>query len=180
MRHLDLSVRFATPTDAGVIEGHAAVWDERNDHKELIQRGAFTNSLAEHKVAGSRPLMLWSHDPAEPIGVWESVTEDDTGLAVRGRLITETRRGAEALALLKAGALDGLSIGFIPVRQKRAKGGLLLTEINLKEISLVALPSAAGARIKSIRNQHGRTKQSAVALVNVCRKASRSLTKQDV
>jgi HK97 family phage prohead protease len=148
----DYAVRFA-PEDSGTFTGHAAIFGERNNHNEIVKRGAFTRTLADHKARGVRPPMLWAHDQREPIGVWESITEDATGLAVRGRLVTETTRGREALALLKAGALSGLSIGFRPVHSTRnAKGVRELSEIELGEISLVTIPSAGNARIINVRS----------------------------
>jgi hypothetical protein len=148
----DYAVRFA-PDDSGTFTGHAAIFGERNNHNEIVKRGAFTRTLADHKARGVRPPMLWAHDQREPIGVWESITEDATGLAVRGRLVTETKRGQEALALLKAGALSGLSIGFRPVHSTRnAKGVRELSEVELGEISLVTIPSAGNARITNVRS----------------------------
>jgi uncharacterized protein len=55
------------------------------------------------------------HDPKEPIGTLEAAREDGRGLMVRGRLIPGVKRAHEVYALVKAGALDGLSIGFKPV-----------------------------------------------------------------
>lgn len=152
MEHLGLSVRFEPPGDSGAFSGHAAIFDTPNRHGELVARGAFRKSLAEHKAAGTRPLMLWAHDLSDVIGVWTDIREDQTGLAVSGRLITETRRGAEAHALLKGGALDGLSIGFSVRGDKLGLNGLrTLTDIELVEISLVGLPSARGARVTEVR-----------------------------
>lgn len=149
---LDFDIRFATDDAAGTFTGHAAIFDERNAHGEIVRRGAFSRTLSEHAARNVRPPMLWSHRSDEIIGVWDSITEDATGLAVRGRLITETARGREAHALLKAGALNGLSIGFRARQQERGANGLrILTDIELVEISLVALPSAGNARIKQVR-----------------------------
>lgn len=178
MDHLDLSIRFEASDVAGEFSGHAAIWDERNGHNEAVQRGAFKRSLTEHRTAGTRPLMLWSHNPADIIGVWTEVREDETGLAVKGRIITATNRGAEAYELLKAGALNGLSIGFRARGDKRGANGIrILTDIDLAEISVVGLPSAGRARITSIRS-NGRSVESAAAFVNACREATRSLTKR--
>lgn len=150
---MDFDVRFSAD-EAGVFTGHAAVWDERNSFNEIVKRGAFLRTLSEHQTRNIRPPMLWSHRTDEVVGVWESITEDATGLAVRGRLITETARGKEAHALLKAGALSGLSIGFRARGAERGANGLrILTDIELVEISLVALPSAGNARIKQVRSQ---------------------------
>lgn len=178
MDHLDLSIRFEASDVVGEFSGHAAIWDERNGHNESVQRGAFKRSLAEHRIAGTRPLMLWSHNPADIIGVWTEVREDATGLAVKGKIITATARGAEAYELLKAGALNGLSIGFRARGDKRGGNGIrILTDIDLAEISVVGLPSAGRARITSIRS-NGRSVESAAAFVNACREATRSLTKR--
>jgi uncharacterized protein len=74
------------------------------------------------KAAGRQVKMLWQHDPAQPIGVWDEVREDARGLWVKGRLLTEVARGREAAALIAAGAIDGLSIGYRTLRPS-ATGG---------------------------------------------------------
>ncbi|CDZ51356.1 HK97 family phage prohead protease [Neorhizobium galegae] len=149
---LDFDIRFAAD-DAGSFTGHAAIFDERNSFNEVVKRGAFNRTLSEHQARNIRPPMLWSHRTDEVIGVWTDIREDATGLAVTGKLITETARGKEAHALLKAGALNGLSIGFRARGAERASNGLrILTDIDLVEISLVALPSAGNARIKQVRS----------------------------
>lgn len=150
---LDFDIRFSAADDGGVFTGHAAVFDERNSFNEIVKRGAFTRTLSEHQSRNIRPPMLWSHRTDEIIGVWTDIREDATGLAVTGKLITETTRGKEAHALLKAGALNGLSIGFRARTAERGANGLrILTDIELVEISLVALPSAGNARIKQVRS----------------------------
>ena len=106
---LDYSVRFAAPDDAGVFTGHAAVFNEVNAHNEIVKRGAFLRSIADHQTRDIRPPMLWSHDPVDIIGVWTGIREDATGLAVTGQLILDSTRGRDAHALLKARAVTGLS-----------------------------------------------------------------------
>jgi hypothetical protein len=80
--------------------------------------------------------------------VWDEVREDATGLFVKGRLLTEVTRGREAAALLAAGAIDGLSIGYRTKRAERtAAGGRLLHELELWEVSLVTFPMLPEARV---------------------------------
>lgn len=149
---LEYDVRF-TADDSGIFTGHAAIFGERNSFNEIVKPGAFSRTLSEHHSRATRPPMLWSHRPDEIIGVWTDIREDATGLAVTGKLVTETARGKEAHALLKAGALNGLSIGFRARQQERGANGVrVLTDIELVEISLVALPSAGNARIKHVRS----------------------------
>ncbi len=177
MDHLDLSLRFETPNDAGEFSGYAVVWDERNGHNEIVKRGAFRSSLDAHRAAGTKPVMLWAHDPRDIIGVWTEIREDEKGLFVRGQIITSTTRGREAYELLKAGALNGLSIGFRMIKggETRQAGVRILTGIDVREISLVGQPSAPRARITSIRS-HGRSVESAAAFVAACRKATSALS----
>ena len=99
--------------DDGTIEGYGSVFNVVDDWGDIIVPGAFAATLAAHKAAGTMPAMLWQHRDAEPIGVWTDMVEDSRGLRVKGRLVLEAPRGKEAHALLKAGALNGLSIGFI-------------------------------------------------------------------
>ena len=152
MDRFDLEVKFATD-EAGTLSGYASVFEgDPDSYGDVIARGAFTRSLAEHKAAGSAPLLLWQHDPSEPIGVWLALREDATGLHVSGRLILETRRGQEAYALLKAGALNGLSIGFrTRASERRNGGGRVLQDLELIEISLVSIPAASRARVTGVK-----------------------------
>ena len=95
--------------DDGTIEGYGSVFNVVDDWGDIIVPGAFAATLAAHKAAGTMPAMLWQHRDAEPIGVWTDMVEDSRGLRVKGRLVLEAPRGKEAHALLKAGALNGLS-----------------------------------------------------------------------
>ena len=152
---LDFEARFA-PDDAGTFTGYAARFGEVNAHNEIILPGAFARTLADHAARGAKPPMLWSHQTDAPIGVWEDMREDATGLAVRGRLVTETAKGREAHALMKAGAITGLSIGFRnPTATRTASGTRQISALDLGEISLVTMPSARNARITSVRSLSG-------------------------
>lgn len=136
----------------GTFTGYAAVFGTRDSGGDIIRKGAFAASLAA--VPAGRVKMLWQHAREEPIGVWTSFTEDDHGLKAEGRLILETARGREAHALMKAGALDGLSIGYRTVRasQDGTKNARVLEEIALKEVSLVTFPMHGEATITNVKS----------------------------
>ena len=106
----------------GSFSGYASLFDETDLNRDRVMKGAFLKSIGKRGAAGIR--MLFQHDPAAPIGVWREVREDGRGLFVRGRLMTEVAKGREVLALMRAGAIDGLSIGFRTVRGRTdAKSG---------------------------------------------------------
>ncbi|MEM9581909.1 MAG: HK97 family phage prohead protease [Pseudomonadota bacterium] len=130
------------------IAGYASLFGEVDQGGDLVMQGAYDKSLTKLKKAGTNVKLLWQHDPREPIGVWDDVREDAKGLYVKGRLLTETQRGREAAALIRAGAIDGLSIGYRTVKADRdAKGRRQLAELELWEVSLVTFPMLPEARI---------------------------------
>jgi HK97 family phage prohead protease len=137
--------------DEGTFSGYASLFDVVDLGRDRVRRGAFAASLARRGTAGVR--MLWQHDPAEPIGIWLTIEEDERGLLVRGRLEPAVERGREALALIRRGAIDGLSIGFRAARStiERTTRIRELVEIDLWEISLVTFPMLPGARVARIK-----------------------------
>src|SRR5205814_8697583 len=94
---------------------------------------------------------------AEPVGVWLELAEDFRGLRARGKLIPDVARGRELLALLRAGAIDGLSIGFrtVKARVDPASRVRKLIDVDLWEISIVTFPLLAGARVRATAARGG-------------------------
>ena len=111
-----------TVTEGSRVEGYASIFGRRDQGGDVVGRGAYAASLAALAASGRRVKMLWQHDPAQPIGVWDEVREDATGLYVKGRILRDVARGQEAVALLAAGAIDGLSIGYRTLRAEDAAG----------------------------------------------------------
>ena len=138
--------------ETGTFTGYASVFGAVDLGQEVVAAGAFTKSLAERGAGGIR--MLFQHNPDEPIGHWLSVEEDAHGLKVCGRISTEVARGREVLALMQAGGLDGLSIGYRTVRAERDRQGRrVLTEVELWEVSLVTFPMLPEARVDSVKSR---------------------------
>lgn len=139
--------------DDGTIEGYGSVFGVRDNWDDIIAKGAFSASLADHKAAGTMPAMLWQHEADEPIGVWTEMKEDAKGLYIKGQLVLETMRGKEAHALLKAGALNGLSIGFMSKQWSYDTETDIrtLTEVDLWEVSLVTFPANEKARVTNVK-----------------------------
>ena len=137
--------------DEGTFEGYASLFGIEDLARDVVLPGAFAASLARRGTAGIR--LLFQHDPSEPIGVWLDIAEDERGLFVRGRLMPEIARAREVLALVRAGAVDGLSIGFRIVRglRDRTTGLRRLEEIDLWEISVVTFPMQPAARISDVK-----------------------------
>ena len=141
------------PDEDGVFEGYASVFDVVDHGMDVVAKGAFTKTLGSRKVK-----MLWQHDTDKVIGVWDEMREDERGLYVKGRLLKDVMLGREAMALMRADAIDSLSIGYRTVEAVPEAGGRVrkLTEIDLFEISVVTFPMNEMARVtdvKSIRTE---------------------------
>ena len=140
-------------SDDGSFSGYGSVFGNVDYYGDVVEAGAFTKTLA-----AKMPAMLWQHDSAEPIGVWTKIAEDEKGLYMEGRLLTgKVSRASEAHELLKAGAVKGLSIGYMPKAWEWSKddsGDSIrhLKEIDLWEVSLVTFPANEAAVVTSVKS----------------------------
>lgn len=121
------------------IAGYASVFAVPDKGGDVVVAGAFA------EAAAPVPL-LWQHKPHEPIGFVDSLREDGRGLRITARIVA-SGRGAEAAALVKAGALDGLSFGYRVKAASPTRGGRRLERIELVEVSLVTFPMQREARV---------------------------------
>lgn len=137
----------------GFFCGYASVFQVLDHHHEIMAPQAFKASLDQWQRKGKLPKMLWQHDQKQPIGFWHEITEDEHGLFVKGQLLLDLQGGREAYALLKAGVIDSLSIGFRPIKAKRQGKGepRLFEEVDLMEISLVTFAANAEAKITTVK-----------------------------
>ncbi len=137
----------------GSFEGYASLFGKADMGRDVVMAGAFSQSLKKRGSFGIK--MLFQHDPAQIIGVWQDIHEDRRGLYVRGQLMLDLAKGRDMLALMRAGALEGLSIGFrvLKARQDRAAGVRRLFAVDLWEISVVTFPMQPEAKITAVKAQ---------------------------
>lgn len=147
--HIDIPFKIKAVSDDGFFSGYGSVFGVVDSYKEVVTPGAFSDSLQ-----GRMPALLWQHRSGEPIGVYITVKEDSIGLYVEGKLALKTARGAEAYELLKMGALNGLSIGFITREDSydKVSGIRTLKKIDLWEVSLVTFPANDASRISNVKS----------------------------
>jgi len=138
--------------EGGEFEGYASVFGVQDMDGDVIVQGAFGNTLAKSRESGRMPKMLWQHNPSVIVGRWTEMAEDENGLLVKGSLILEVTHGREAYALMKAGVLDGLSIGFNIAEGVRGSSGRVIEEVELWEVSLVTWGANQDARITSVKS----------------------------
>lgn len=143
-KHIDLEWKA---DETGVIEGYGSVYGNRDMGGDTVMPGAFADSLA----GGRKVKMLSQHDPYAVIGVWDEMSDDGKGLRVKGRILTAIQAGKEAYELVKAGAIDGLSIGYKALLTKSGNGGRLIEKADLWEVSLVTFPMNEMTRIDAVK-----------------------------
>lgn len=159
-------VKFSGAEDM-TFSGYGAVFGNKDYYDDVIDPGAFADTLAAAKKTGQWPAMLLEHgggvfgggaDDMMPVGIWTTLAEDGHGLKVEGKL-ADTTRGRETYALLKMqprSAINGLSIGYIAKEyitgSKPSEPRRRIKALDLLEISLVTFPANPKARISSVKS----------------------------
>lgn len=142
-------------TDEGTFAGYGSVFGNVDGGGDIVERGAFAASLERMKQEGRVLPMLWQHKTDEPIGDWSDLEEDDHGLKGRGALWIDVAPYARiAHRGMKAGAVTGLSIGYVVKNETvdRKSGITTLHELDLKEISPVTFPMNDLARVDAVKS----------------------------
>lgn len=187
----------------GRFSGYGSIFGNVDGGGDTIEKGAFGETLAQWAARGKWPPMLLQHggyfgsvDDALPIGKWISMEENAKGLKVEGQLYAlGTERGTYVLEGLKAGTIDGLSIGY---RVKAQRNGTkpdeprrTLTAVELIELSVVVFPMNDKARISAVKAEDiterdferwlmrdaGFTRSEAIVVINEGFKALRRSTR---
>jgi HK97 family phage prohead protease len=153
----------AVDEKTGTFEGYGAVFGNVDAYGDVIQKGAFKTTLKDWKKAKSLPPMLVQHGgwmmtdmDALPVGKWEEMDEDDTGLRVKGRLINlDTERGKNIYGAMREGVLDGMSIGYcakdFTYGTKPEEPRRTLKAVDLVEVSVVTFPANGRARVDAVK-----------------------------
>ena len=143
----DLQLKFVG--EEMVFTGYASVFGGVDSYGDTIDPKAYDSTLVERQ----RPIrMRWNHF-GEIIGKWLNITTDSKGLVATGQLTPGHSKAIDVYASLKHGAIDGMSIGYVPKRvEDFGNGNRLLKQIDLIEISVVEEPADLGAKIESVKS----------------------------
>lgn len=138
----------------GTFLGDASVYNVVDLHGDIIEPGAFDHTLRRKGV--DRPL-LYQHDPHRPIGIGRHQDDPGRALGIEGHPNAEVNDAREAMALVKQGAIKGLSIGFDIIGEVWDGTVRRITEIDLWETSIVTWPA------NPLANITGKSAQTAYA-----------------
>ena len=152
MKKLTRPLKIKDISDDGSFSGYGSVFGNEDYYGEMVEKGAFAKSLKAKGPAGIK--MLWQHRMDEPIGYYTTIEEDEKGLYVEGSLlINDDPLARRAWSHLKAGSLDGLSIGYhaVKTRYEREDDLLVLLEVDLWEVSVVTFPVNPEALVSDVK-----------------------------
>jgi HK97 family phage prohead protease len=154
MKHRQVAFKADAVNDDGTFKGYASVFGNVDSYGEIVDPGAFADSLAQIKASGDPLPVLWQHNSTQPIGGSDVLQEDETGLLTEGFLLTDMIPLAkQAHALMKRRVVKGLSIGYYVERSSyNEKTGIRnLQQLSLQEYSIVTFPANTLATVESVK-----------------------------
>lgn len=160
LKSRDFHFQIKAIQDDGFFTGYGSVFGALDSYREIVAPGAFAESISAMAGKGRKLPILWQHRSDAPLGVYDVVKEDNIGLYLEGRLlVSEVAQAREAHALMKAGAVTGLSIGYYVQADSYDEKERIrtLTKLSLQETSLVTFPANDEARVESVKSKlaHG-------------------------
>lgn len=161
-KHRAFHLEVKSLQEDGAFAGYASVFNLLDNQRDVVRPGAFAASLAKRNMPVQ---LLWQHQWESPIGVIQQIFEDRHGLYVQGKLLLEVARAKEAYALIKAGALRGMSIGFTVKKAARnpQSGVRELLALELWEVSLVTMPANDAAQVTVVKRHMPQLQEAAFA-----------------
>ena len=118
-------------------------------YDEAVDRGAFPDAVQNPL----RVKFLGHHNKqVNPLGRGALIRDDAAG-QYGEFYVSKTAAGDDALELVRDGALDSFSVGFVPIDSVERDGVYVRTRGRLTEVSLVTFPAYDGALVGGVRSQ---------------------------
>ena len=156
VKHAFLDLELKEEEVGGVFVGYGSTFGNKDQGNDIVVAGAFANAVKMHKSGKRKVKLLYQHDMKMPIGVIDEMREDDKGLYMKGRLLVGqgVAKADEAYALMKNGAIDGLSIGYRIQDSDITRSGVRkIKQADLLEVSVVTFPMNERATVASIKSE---------------------------
>jgi HK97 family phage prohead protease len=137
-------------------EGYASTFGNIDRDGDVIEKGAFLNSIDKLTKNDEKLPILWHHNIDMPLGIYLTIIEDDKGLFVKGRMPkNDTFVKGRVIPQMQVGSVRKMSIGFwvgdSEWQTDGSKSRRHITEADLLEISPVSIPSNTQANIIAMK-----------------------------
>jgi uncharacterized protein len=148
--------------DAGLEEGqfeaYASIFGNIDSYGDVVQPGAFENTLKEWAESGNFLPVLFGHNMADPdynIGHVLEAKEDERGLWVRGQLDLDSAKGAQVHRMLKGKRISQLSFAYDVIKgtwgQLDGVDVYELHEVKIYEVSLVTIGANQETEVLAVK-----------------------------
>ncbi|KKI21191.1 peptidase U35 [Sphingomonas sp. Ag1] len=119
------------------IQGYAALFDRVDRAGDVFRSGVFADAVPV-------PVPLLMQHQGKPVGEIWAIGEDARGLWIEACVVDP-----EVARMVRSGALRGLSVGYRALAARQGAWREVL-RARLAEVSLVAVPMQAAARVETI------------------------------
>lgn len=151
-KHLEFvaDIKAVGEEGSGEFEGYGSVFGVVDSYNDIVVKGAFEDSLKEYGM----PKLLLQHSTWMVGGKWLEAREDEKGLWLKGQLNLEVQSAREVYALMKQGAINGLSIGYRTLEEdiNRVTGENTIKKVRLYEVSIVTFPANEAATVTGVKS----------------------------
>lgn len=150
-------VKAAGPDDGlkeGQFEGYASVFGNVDSYGDIVEKGAFADSLKSWQEKGDPIPLLWGHDMEDPfsnIGSIDFAEEDDHGLKVRGTFDTDNPKAQQVYRLTKGRRATGMSFAYAVQDSRSEKDANYLTKLHIFEASIVPIGANQLAGVDAVK-----------------------------
>lgn len=160
-RRAPLQVKATGPDDGleeGQFIGYASVFGNKDSYGDIVQPGAFKDTIADWDAAKENLPVLWGHDMQDPfsnIGIVSKAEEDEKGLKVTAQLDLENPKAKQVYRLLKSGAVGQMSFAYDVIEGHQEKSGddayYSLDKLKLYEVSIVPIGANQETEILAVK-----------------------------
>ena len=172
--------------ESGTISGYFSTYDKTPDsYGDIIEPGAFTETLAKRKETGHPFPLCWNHDLDQIIGTVDTIEDTEKGPLMTASFF-DTPLAQEKREIVKSGCVYQFSFAYSvtgwrePDADEKAAGVMnVLTGIDLFEVSIVPIPANQNAVMTEVKAGRRNSQKDADALKEIIRLAKSILGELD-
>lgn len=165
MEHLFKSFEMKA-NEVGKVAGFFSTYDKEPDsYGDIIEPGAFTETIEKRKATGHPFPLCFNHDFSAVIGAVDSIEEKDIGPYAEASFL-DTTQAQDVRKMLQSGAIYQFSFAYDVLdrrepTEEEKKAGIqnVLKKVELFEVSIVTVPANQHAVVTEVKSVEPETKQ---------------------
>ena len=166
MEHLTKTFYLKAREDNGGVEGYFSTYEKEPDsYGDIIEPGAFTNTIEKRKAPGHPFPLCFNHDFDKIIGVVDSIEEKENGPFISAHFL-DTELAQDVRKFVQSGAVYQFSFAYDvlkrrdPDDEEKIKGVTnVLQEVEVYEVSIVTVPANQNAVVTDVKAMEPEVKE---------------------